>query len=389
MMQQKTAQRQKSRQLEGLRVLFANSTMIRSALGGEKEVILQQARALASEGAKVDILTNYYEPEKAKEFEEFHVISIGLKKPDYFLGIRDTITLCKYWTMKLKKYDLLIVHDFPASILARRIQPAIYYSHVPNRTLYSEREVYIRKLPFLLRPIAWVYTAVLRTIDQSTMKKVGLMLANSGDAQEKIKTSYSRKSVVIPPGVNVEENFTVSFKRFILTASRLNKEKQIDIIIMAMKYLPDYELVVAGDGECKEEFMRLAETIGQNIKFVGRLSHDELKKLYRECFCVANVSKQEALGMVALEAQANGKVMIGAHGTGMLDYAKDPRTVILLQDNSPQNVARAVKKLEKVDLKKRAELCIANAKRFDWKIFQQRFMGEVIPYLKKEGKMPK
>lgn len=375
--------------LKGLRVLFANSTMIRSAKGGEKEVILQQARALKKEGAGVDILTNYYEPEKAKEFQEFAVISIGLRRPNYFLGLRDMVTLFTYWTMKLKRYDLLVAHDFPASILARRIQPAIYYSHVPNRTLYSERYVYIKKLPFFLRPLALVYTTILRVIDQSTMKKVGLMLANSEDAQEKIRASYNRDSIVIPPGVTVEDTGKLQFKKFILTASRLNKEKQIDLVIKAMIYLPDYELVVAGDGECKDEFMRLAKTIGGNIRFVGRRSHDELKKLYRECFCVVNVSKQEALGMVALEAQANGKMMIGARGTGMLDYAKDPRTVILLDDNSPENVAKTVRKLEKLDLHERAKLCIQNAKRFDWKIFQERFMQEMLSYLRQQGKIGK
>ena len=364
--------------------------MIRSAKGGEKEVILQQARALKQEGADVHVLTNFYDPKPAKEFEEFKVISLGLR-PDMFLGFRDTITLLKYWTMKLKTYDLLIAHDFPASILARRIQPAIYYSHVPNRTLYSERWVYIRKLPFLLRPIAWAYTSVLRAIDQSTMKKVGLMLANSEDAQEKIKASYGRKAVVIPPGVTVDDDVLsqVRFKKYILTASRLNKEKQVDLVIKAMKHLPDYELIVAGDGECKEEFERLAKTIGKNITFLGRVSHDELKKLYRECFCVINVSKQEALGMVALEAQANGKMMIGAYGTGMLDYAKDSRTVILLEDNSPENVAKTVRKLEKLDLHERAKLCIANARRFDWKIFRRQFMEEVMPYLQKTGRLQK
>ena len=93
--------------------------------------------------------------------------------------------------------------------------------------------------------------------------------------------------------------------------------------------------------------------------------------------------------MVALEAQANGKMMIGAYGTGMLDYAKDSRTVILLEDNSPENVAKTVRKLEKLDLHERAKLCIANARRFDWKIFRRQFMEEVMPYLQKTGRLQK
>lgn len=374
-----------TQQLNGLRVLFANSTMIRSAQGGEKECILQQARALKAEGAEVDILTNYYEPENAKEFQEFNVITLGLKRPNMFLGFRDMITLLRYWTMSLKKYDLFIGHDFPAYILARRIQPAIYYSHVPNRTLHSERAVYIKKLPIYLRPLAWIYTAILCRIDISTIKKVGLILANSKDAQDKIKNTFGRDSTIISPGVHIDDDVQPNFKKFILTASRLEPEKEIDAVVKAMKYLPDYELIVAGEGSQKQKLMELASSISDKIQFIGRVDRAKLTQLYRDCFCVINVSRQEVLGMVGIEAQANGKMVIGAKGTGMLEYAGDPRTVLLLDDTSPENIAKTVRQLEKLDLLEQAKLCIAYARIFDWKNFRAKFISQVFTFLGKSN----
>ncbi len=85
-------------------------------------------------------------------------------------------------------------------------------------------------------------------------------------------------------------------KKILLYQGALNKGRGIGTAILAMKQLPNMELWLAGEGDLSNELRRLStkHKLYQQVKFLGRLSPDELAK----------VTAQAWLGLNLLEAQS-------------------------------------------------------------------------------------
>ena len=85
---------------------------------------------------------------------------------------------------------------------------------------------------------------------------------------------------------------------------RLEKLKGFQILIPVFACYPEAELWIVGTGSCEGELRRLAR--GQNrVRFLGRKSSRELKKLYRNAQALIVPSLcYETFGLVILEAFA-------------------------------------------------------------------------------------
>lgn len=325
--------------LEGKRVAVANSTMTHSARGGEKEVALRHIRALKEAGAYVIYVTNYHNRATASEFvlEADEVVDVKIR-PLSPLWCRDLVTFWRFWWLRLD-VDILVAHDFPASILCRKAGTTVYYSHAPNRIAY-EWHRYRDRVHVGLRWLGACWSWLFRVVDRRIVRpRIEAYMVNSRDVQEKLFRAYGVDAVIISPGVDMPADGDISFE-FVLSASRLHKEKEVDKVIGAARSLPHVDFVIAGDGPERQALEMMASSL-PNVWFVGRMDQEGLASLYRRCLCVVNASKEEALGMVALEAQAYGKMVIGVRGDGMLEYA-GKRTCILLNGNSPEVLAAAI-----------------------------------------------
>jgi glycosyltransferase involved in cell wall biosynthesis len=91
---------------------------------------------------------------------------------------------------------------------------------------------------------------------------------------------------------------------FFLFVGRLERIKGVQNLIPAFRRKPDFDLLVAGDGEYKNELLEQAKDC-PNIKFLGRLSPDELQRLYRSAIAVLVPSICfETFGIIIIEAFA-------------------------------------------------------------------------------------
>jgi hypothetical protein len=63
----------------------------------------------------------------------------------------------------------------------------IYYCHTPPRYLYDLKEIYIKKVPFLLRPVFLFVSYIFRKMYESDIKKMDVILTNSINTQKRIK----------------------------------------------------------------------------------------------------------------------------------------------------------------------------------------------------------
>lgn len=136
----------------------------------------------------------------------------------------------------------------------------------------------------------------------------------------------------------LKENFCFLASR--LAASNKNVPRLVEA---AKKY--GFNLVLAGLLASEEEMQWLHNMIDghDNIKYVGQLTDEELVSYYRKCKVFALPSITEGVGMVALEAAANGAEIVLTNDGGPKYYLKDHAEII--NPYSVDNIGRAVMKL--------------------------------------------
>lgn len=136
----------------------------------------------------------------------------------------------------------------------------------------------------------------------------------------------------------LKENFCFHASR--LAASNKNVPRLVEA---AKKY--GFNLVLAGLLVSEEEKQWLHNMIDghDNIKYVGQLTDEELVSYYRKCKVFALPSITEGVGMVALEAAANGAEIVLTNDGGPKYYLKDHAEII--NPYSVDDIGRAVIKL--------------------------------------------
>jgi rhamnosyl/mannosyltransferase len=106
----------------------------------------------------------------------------------------------------------------------------------------------------------------------------------------------------------------------ILFVGRLVPYKGVDVLLRAVKGL-DAETIIVGDGPCRVPLTGLASDLGLNerVRFVGETTEEQLQAWYHACdvLVLPSVSRQEAFGMVQLEAMLCGHPVVSTElGTG-------------------------------------------------------------------------
>lgn len=136
----------------------------------------------------------------------------------------------------------------------------------------------------------------------------------------------------------IKENFCFHASR--LAASNKNVPRLVEA---AKKY--GFNLVLAGMLASAEEKQWLHNMIdgNANIKYVGQLTDEELLSYYRRCKVFALPSITEGVGMVALEAAANGAEIVLTNDGGPKYYLKDHAEII--NPYSVDDIGQAVMKL--------------------------------------------
>jgi len=95
------------------------------------------------------------------------------------------------------------------------------------------------------------------------------------------------------------------------------------------------------------------------------------------------VPSMEEFGITAVEAQAAGRPVIAAACGGALETVLDGRTGLLAQLDDVDSFARAIERLERLELDPRD--AVANAARFSVEEFRRRLSDHVEAALAERG----
>lgn len=163
---------------------------------------------------------------------------------------------------------------------------------------------------------------------------------------EKFIASSGIPETILPKKPKGYEN---KFKRLKMTfVGRLDKNKNVECILKALKGLDsaiDFEFKIIGDGKEKEKLYKFAidNNISSNVKFLGKISRDEVFDELRSSDVFIMVSHKETLGLVYLEAMACGCIVIGSKNTGIDGIIEDGINGFLIDSNDYKRLSNLIR----------------------------------------------
>ncbi|MBU5682109.1 MAG: glycosyltransferase [Candidatus Aenigmarchaeota archaeon] len=131
--------------------------------------------------------------------------------------------------------------------------------------------------------------------------------------------------------------------KFIIV-SRLEKIKNIDIVIKVFNKLKDDELWIVGKGKYENELKKLAKA--KNIKFFGFVDEKTLKKLYKEADVCIMPHINEPFGLVPYEIAKFGKPSIISKLSGIAELAKEYKFGLIFDPYDENDLLEKIKTIK-------------------------------------------
>jgi glycosyltransferase involved in cell wall biosynthesis len=223
----------------------------------------------------------------------------------------------------------------------------------------------------------WLYLVAERTTAPVTDRLVAL---SGGEMRESIEHGIGRADqwVVIPSGVPsrapsrsfaaATEAGSGRLRIRIGSVARLEHVKGIDVLVRAAAHLANsrslrdvrYEILVWGEGEQREELLRLAKDEGvvDVLRFSG--TSQPVDEFLASLDVYVQPSRNEGMGRALVLAQSYGLPVVATSVCGIPDVVRDGETGILVESEDPAALAAALEPLV-LDFELRARLGAAAA----------------------------
>jgi glycosyltransferase involved in cell wall biosynthesis len=144
------------------------------------------------------------------------------------------------------------------------------------------------------------------------------------------------------------QNYTPDFSprtaNRILFVGRVTGEKQIDVLLRAVKRLPaslDAQLEIVGGGDQLKNLQSMAETMGiaDRVNFLGYVSDEELRAAYTRATVFAMPSIAELQSIATMEAMASALPVVAADAMALPHLVHDGVNGHLFRPGDEQDLA--------------------------------------------------
>ena len=194
-------------------------------------------------------------------------------------------------------------------------------------------------------------------LDYLALKNTDILLYNSPYLENYAKKLGYKKKLIFNPrtitdkeyfekadGNKVIKKYNLEEKKVILTVARLTKEKNIEMGIKALKYLPEeYVYVIVGEGPEKENLKKLCKKLNvkDRVIFTGFVEHKYIWDYYKaaDIFWLLSKSNFEGIPNVILESWY-AKVPIIVSKIDALSFIKNEVTGLVLKSWKEKELAK-------------------------------------------------
>jgi len=242
--------------------------------------------------------------------------------------------------IKENQYDLLVTQEFAAPAGVRIKQqfglPWIVTSH----------GMFFSSQWLQMSPVKWY---LFYRIRKAVRLADGFRVTNEVMKEKFLEWGVKKPILVEPTPVDVESFLSVQKVRVdlpqILFAGRLSSEKNIAMLVRAVKNLDSkLQLLVVGEGAEQEKLLSEAAQ-DQRIKFLGPKNHDELREIYKSVDIFVLPSNTETFGKVLIEAGAAGCALVATKTAGAMSIIENGVSGVLVELGDQQGLEEALSKL--------------------------------------------
>ncbi len=349
--------------MDKLRVAFFSDTYL-PAVDGVVTSMLNFKKELKKKGHKIFMFVAGDSAAKRKYQNDdvFIVQGINFKPyPQYKVAVFPYMSM-----IKINALDIDIIHaQTPfamglAALMSAKIlgKPIIGSYH----TLVDNKDIIGSYYPKNKR-IRYVAEIAARQYIKFFYSSCDCVFAPSGTIKRILEKKGIKNVYIVPNSVDIKrfnpevsgQNIRRALKlrnnqKVILYVGRISREKKLEVLLNAAHALnmkrDDIVFVIGGHGPALEYYKRMAEKLKlDNLKFVGFIENKKLAEYYAACdvFCIP--STFETQGMVALEAMACGKPVVGADYLALKELIKNGKNGEKFKPGSHSECARKIEKV--------------------------------------------
>lgn len=267
-------------------------------------------------------------------------------------------------------YDVVILSSswyITKPIRVNKKVKVICYCHTPPRSLYGYPTAVEWQRYWPVKAYFYIVSHFLRLYDFKGAQRVDQFIANSKNVAARIEKFYRKPSIVIYPpvdvqGVALQRRKATPYEAFYLVAGRIAGSKGVDLAMKAANKLHVRLKIVgefAGIRFGQEEIEKLKSP---NIEFLGRVSDDELYKLYAQAKAFLALGEDEDFGITPVEAMAAGTPIVAFASGGYLESVIEGQTGTFFKEYTVASLVAAMKRIDKMKISSAA--CQTQAKKF-------------------------
>lgn len=283
----------------------------------------------------------------------------------------------------LSKYEVVITsnagtYTSPNFVKVGKSTLLVSYYHTPPRYLYGYAVAndwtssWFRRILLVLGQIPMHF---LRILDFKSAQIPKYLLCNSDEVRKRINKFYRRDAKIIYPPVEIPSiKLPIKKENYYLIGGRVSRHKGHDIAIKAFTKL-GLPLKVFGGTFASYGLDQFKKDAGKNIEFLGEVTDEEKWDLMKRAKAFIFPSEQEDFGIIPVEAMAAGTPVIALNQGGVKETVVDGVTGVFFEERTPDSLAEAVLKFEKMKFKQ--EDCINQAKKFS----KERFKKEMLQFV--------
>ena len=320
--------------------------------GGIESNVLGISEGLAERGHDVLVLTT--NTPSSGEIEELSGIKI-LRSKSFFTLFNTPFAPGIFVNLMKEDYDLIHLHmpDPFNSVYA------LLASKIRKKPLYITYHADIIKNRWYHIPFKLAYGV----FSYQVLKAAAKIIATSpGYVKEsQIPKKFRDKVLIVPnyvdsgkyipelSGYRIRKEHSLENKKVIFFLGRLVPYKGVEYLIKAYKkvreQVKDSALIIAGRGPLEQELKKLAADMNIEDIIFTAADEDDIPEYYAACdiFVLPSITRQEAFGIVLLEAMSSGKPVVSTNISGMPYVVGDAGIVVPPKD--PGALAAAIIKI--------------------------------------------